>query len=236
MSPAPYWQSDDGSVVLYHGDCLAILPHLSGVDATITDPPFGISYQSQWRSDKSARFDVLDNDDKPQTEWIGLVKDGACMVVFCEWKFADVFRSAMQDNGWPVKSQLVWDRVVHGMGDLNGAWAPQHDLAWWSSRDGFSFPNGRPSTVMRFQRLGGEELNHPTEKPVDLLSHIVRKSTTEGQLVCDPFCGSGTTGVACVRTGRKFVGIEINADYCKIAKRRIQEAFADQALFAGAST
>jgi len=151
------------------------------------------------------------------------------MIVFCEWR-NEAFRRSMDAAGWPVKSQLIWDRVVHGLGDLNGAFAPQHDLAWWSSRDGFSFANGRPTTVMRFQRVSADALWHPTEKPEALMVYLVDRASRVGNTICDPFLGSGTTLVACVRTGRRGIGIEIDPGYYQIAKRRILAELAQPRL------
>lgn len=76
-----------------------------------------------------------------------------------------------------------------------------------------------------------ERVEHPTQKPVELISQILRLYTNEGDTILDPFFGSGTTGVAAVRMGRHFIGIEINPDYCKIAEKRIQEERDKYALF-----
>jgi adenine specific DNA methylase Mod len=81
--------------------------------------------------------------------------------------------------------------------------------------------------------LFGEHAEHPSPKPLDTMRHIVQLASPAGGIVLDPFMGSGTTGVACVRTGRKFIGVEIEPKYYAIARRRIEEAYADFALFDG---
>jgi DNA modification methylase len=222
----PDWQSDDGRVRLYRGDCLEVLPFVGKVDAVVTDPPYGMDYQSA-RSRSGPRFDRIAGDDAAPVEWFGLIQPPKCAFVFCEWRNAEVFRSAMTDAGWPVRSQVVWDRVSHGMGDPNTVWAPRHDLAWWSCESGYSFPAGRPASVLRFDRVPTCDMTHPTQKPVALMEYIVSHITSPGETVLDPFAGSGTTGVACVQTGRSFVGIELDRGYFDIAVRRIKDAIVE---------
>ena len=78
---------------------------------------------------------------------------------------------------------------------------------------------------------GREKVDHPTQKPVALMRHLVELFTVEGDTVLDPFMGSGTTGVACVQTGRNFIGVEIDEGYFNIAKKRIEQAQMQQNLF-----
>ncbi len=87
-----------------------------------------------------------------------------------------------------------------------------------------------------WQRFNTEVGSHPTQKPVALMEYMVKTYSDAGDTVLDPFMGSGTTGVACVKTGRKFIGIEKEPKYFEIAKRRITEAYESQALLAGANT
>lgn len=131
---------------------------------------------------------------------------------------------AIECAGYTVKSQVIWDRDWHGLGDLNGQFAPQHDIIWYATKGRFLFPNGRPKSVLRYRRIAAESLVHPTEKPIDLMSYLVEMLSTEGNIILDPFMGSGTTGVACVNLNRNFIGIEKDAHYFEIAKQRIADA------------
>ena len=79
------------------------------------------------------------------------------------------------------------------------------------------------SDVLRFNTSATEGTFHPAQKPVALLTFLVRATSTPDALICDPFMGSGTTGIACIRTGRRFVGIEIDEGYCKIARKRMED-------------
>ena len=112
------------------------------------------------------------------------------------------------------------------MGDLNGEHARQTEVALFYPGPGHYFPCGRPSDVVQAPRTGNEW--HPTEKPVQLMWHVTRWTA---DTILDPFMGSGTTGVACVRLGRKFIGIEIDEGYFDIACKRIEQAYAQPDLF-----
>jgi DNA modification methylase len=217
---------------LYAGDCLDVLRQLprGSVDAVVTDPPYGISYQSGWCAD-GPRFGVLAGDDAPCVEWCAegarvLTSPGA-VVCFHEWRHAEAFRVALVDAGLDLRSQVVWDRVGHGMGDLRAAWAPRHDLAWWATSGQWAFHGRRPASVMRFDRVPAHEMVHPTQKPLDLMRYVVGIACRPTGVLLDPFAGSGTTGVAALAEGRRCILIEREPAYLEIAARRMREASTD---------
>lgn len=214
-------------VQLQLGDCLEVLPTLKveSVQCIITDPPYGISYQSARRTDKDDRKQKLQNDDKPFIWWLyqayRVTAQGGALLCFCEWRYQDLFRIAIECAGYTIKSQVIWDRGWHGLGDLNSSFAPQHDVIWFAVKGSFEFKNGRPKSVKRFQRISAESLVHPTEKPVSLLFDLITDISEPGDTVLDPMMGSGATGVASIKAGRKFIGIEIDEDYFNIATSRM---------------
>ena len=218
------------NVTLYLGDCLEVMRGMDdkSMDAVITDPPYGINYQSAWRTDPSERFDILEGDDSVPIEWLSnsfrVAGEVACLFCFCRWDVQQVFYNAIKDAGWIIKSQVIWDRGVHGLGDLKAQYAPMHDNIWFAIKGNYHFKNKRPKSILRVNRLSANNLIHPTQKPLSLMKIINLDLTSEGDTILDPFMGSGTTGVACVQTGRKFIGIEIDPDYYEIAKKRIQQA------------
>lgn len=220
---------------LHLGDCLEFMRTLEAgsVDAVITDPPYGINYQSAWRIDRADRFEVIQGDDVLSFEWAQecarIARDPAALFVFCRWDVQQAFFEGIA-QGWHVRSQVIWDRGVHGLGDLNGQYAPCHDVAWFAVKGKWSFPHRRPRSIYRVDRLPANELQHPTQKPVPLMSQIIQHLTQPGDLVFDPFMGSGTTGVACMKTGRRFLGCEIDPRYFAIAERRIADAAAQLRL------
>ncbi len=218
------------AVTLYQGDCLDVLPLLEpgSVDAVITDPPYGISFQSCHRR-KEDRFDEIANDGSPYVWFLpGALRaatDPAVMLCFCRWDTAEAFRQAMEWAGWSGMTQLVWDREVHGMGDLTGRPSPQHDTIWFAVNGKYKLPGKRPSSVYRHQRVSGGDLHHPNEKPLKLMRALIRDYTRPGDTVLEPFAGSGTTLVACALEGRRCIGVEIDPGHCDTIRRRIDEVY-----------
>jgi len=215
-------------VTLYQGDCLEILPTLrgEGADLVFSDPPYGINYQSARRTDSERKPKII-NDEQPFIEWLPqayrITKLGGSILCFCHWKVQEVFKKAITLAGYDIKSQVIWDRRWHGLGDLRSEFAPQHDIIWFGAKGNFVFSAKRPKSVVSVQRLAADALIHPNEKPVELLQHLIEYTTKLDDIVLDCLMGSGTTGVACIKTGRKFIGIEIDKGYFEIAKSRIEE-------------
>lgn len=211
-------------------DCLPILKGLpdKSVDCVITDPPYGIDFQSARRTDRSQWKPKIANDERPFTEWLPdayrVLKTGGRLICFCRWDVQDEFKLSIAQSGFEVKSQLVWDKVVHGMGDLQGEFAPQHEVMWYATKGRYVFLNKRPKTILRYQRVSPEALLHPNEKPVDLLKDLILSLSLSSDIVLDCFAGSGTTCVAAELLGRKWIGIELDPNYCDIARRRVKEA------------
>lgn len=214
---------------LLSGDCLEILKTLedNSIDSVVTDPPYGMDYQSAWRSE-SERFKKIPNDKKPFVWFLfdafRVLKDGGALVCFSDWKNQEAWRQAIEWAGFSIKSQVIWNREVHGMGDLKGAFAPQHDVVWFATKGKFEFPGKRPKSVISSQRVNAGKLVHPNEKPVSLMEELISAVTSPSGVVLDPFMGSGATGKAAKNLGFKFVGIEREKEYFEIAQKRIEAA------------
>jgi DNA modification methylase len=214
------------------GDCLEAMRGIAAgsVDAVITDPPYGVDFQSARRTDKATWKPKIANDRQPFIWWLWeaarVIKPGGALLCFCRWDVAEAFRLAIRWAGFSVRAQIVWDRMAHGAGDPAVSPAPQHDLIWYATKGRRTFKGKRPKSVVRAMRIGGAALAHPNEKPLTLMASLVESYTSPGETVLDPFTGSGPTGEACVRSGRNFVGVELDAKYADIARRRITEAAA----------
>ena len=210
MTIKPYYQSD--RVTLYHGDCLAVLPTLGAgsVDAVVTDPPYGIGKRLV-RGGRGGSFDMLI--DSGADKWDKPVDPSA---------FSEMFRVSTHQIIWggnfyalpPCHKPLCWDKVRPNQRKLS-----EWEYAWTSFI-------GR-AQLFRHCANGGfvskEQRVHPTQKPLRLMEWCLSFLDSDCS-VLDPFMGSGTTGVACVNTGRKFIGIEMDERYCEIAAKRIQSA------------
>jgi DNA modification methylase len=226
----PYYEQD--GITIYHGDCLDVMRSgLLPIDAIITDPPYGMDYQSARRTNKATWLPKIQNDKTPFIWWLydgfKVLRDGSPMVVFSRWDSQEVFRVAIETAGFLVKGQLVWDREVHGMGDLTGSFAPQHDVMWFATKGDYGFYSRRPRSLVRAMRVPGEALRHPNEKPVSVIAQLIDPLVKPGCTVLDPFMGSGTTLVAAKRLGRKAIGIEIEERYCEMAAKRLSQGALD---------
>jgi DNA modification methylase len=214
-----------GDAQLWHGDCLEILPTLPKVDAVVTDPPYGIGWTKPFIANGNSRaHDGIQNDQDCSA------RDAA--LVFSDR--AVVFGSFLAPFPQNVRQVLVWQKP--GDSGLFGTVAgyrrdvePIFLCGQWPAE-----PVARSSVVTASAHFRGHMAaqtgSHPHAKPVDLLEKLIVPANAE--VICDPFMGSGTTGVACANLGRKFIGIEIERKYFDIACERIAAAYAQGRLFA----
>lgn len=214
------------SNTVHHGDCLALLPEIENetVDAVITDPPYGIDYQSARRT-ATERHPKIENDKHPFIWWLHdafrILKANGILLCFCRWDVQEAFKQAIEWAGFTIRSQVIWDREIHGMGDLKASFAPQHDVIWFATKGSYEFPSNRPQSIIRVPRLQGDELRHPNEKPVDLMRYLIQVTTQVGDLIVEPFAGSGSTCLAAMQEGRRCIGMEKDEKYVRLANSRL---------------
>ena len=207
-----------GNAELYCGDCRDILPTLGGVQAVVTDPPFGMCFVSSRRQLETRHMPIANDSDEGMLLLACRLEPSHSSYIFCRW-----------DNLYNVpqpKSCITWVKNNHSMGDLGHEHGRKTEIALFYPGPEHYFPNGRPNDVVYADKTGNNM--HPTEKPVSLMKKILTWSHGD---VLDPFMGSGTTGVAAVQMGRKFIGIELDPDYFKIACKRIEDAQRQKDLF-----
>ena len=215
---------------LQHGDCLELMKSIpdGSVDLVLADPPYGMDYQSARRSDRSQWKPKIANDKRPFIWFINSaaqkLKNGGALICFCRFDSWMAFSFACDLAGLQVKAEIVWDKMNHGTGDLKGCPGFRHEIAIFATKGRFTFHGKRPQSLVSIPRISATKLSHPNEKPVDLMSWIIEHYSTAGSVVLDPFTGVSPTGVACVNTGRNFIGMELDAGYFEIAKNRIEEA------------
>jgi site-specific DNA-methyltransferase (adenine-specific) len=212
---------------VHEGDCRVILPTLERAGLVLTDPPYGISLKTNYKSRKRTAlatcndFPPVHDDDKPfdPSHLLGLGR----VILFGANHYADKLP--------PSATWLVWDKLGGLTSKRALGFNDQADceLAWSNL--------GGPARLLSHRWMGAMKASertsrrvHPTQKPVALMARLIETFTQPGDLVIDPYCGAGSTGVAAVQTGRRFIGIEIEAAYCAIARKRIAEAAAS--LFA----
>lgn len=217
---------------IYLGKAEEVLPTLGreSVDLIVMDPPYGVSY----RSNRGQNFPDIANDDGT------LDIDGILAAALRTLRSA---RHIYQFGGLGFgddaaiggRCELIWDKETIGMGDLTVPWGPQHeiiDFGVYISRpsnrargDGRLSARLRAGSVLRVLRPNSASIKrHPTEKPVALLRQLIESSSCVGETVLDPFLGCGSTAVAAVLSGRRFVGCELDPGYAAIAVARVVEA------------
>ena len=202
-----------GNARLILGDCRNHVDRIK-YESIITDPPYGMAYQSNRR--KVVHEHIKGDNDMDHIRWVCSLPASHSKYVFCRWQ--NLFNVPMP------KSYITWIKNNHGSGDLRHSHAPKTEgILFYPGNDHF-FPWKRPSDVVEYAKVSTKR--HPTEKPVDLMETIV--SWTAG-VVLDPFMGTGSTGVACMYRSVPFVGVEVVPEYHRIACERMHAVWKDLA-------
>lgn len=222
-----------GNAELWHGDCLEILPTLPKVDAVVTDPPYGdkathAGHLAEVMPDRqSLGFEGITEKRCVELTRAWVEKASRWVVFTCEWRYLH----ALQDAELLVRFG-IWrkpDGAPQFTGDRPGTgW----EAVAICHRPGKKRWNGGGSHAFWSWPKAQNDSGHPTGKPLGLFTDFVSNFTESGETVLDPFMGSGTTGVACMNLGRKFIGIEIEKKYFDIACERIDQAQRQARLFA----
>lgn len=219
-------------IELLHGDCMELMPN--NFDVCITDPPYGINFQSS-RMIKRKRHDKILNDDAPFIDWISplfnKMNDRGRLICFYRWDVQDEFIDAIKDAGFNIKSQIIWDKVIHGMGDLKGEFSPQHECMIYATKGRYEFTGNRPKSIYRVQRVTAGALIHPNEKPVPLLRQLIRDLSCKQDFFFDPFLGSGSMAESCFYEAVRLTGTEKHKDYYNAAVKRFNLVTSQTTLF-----
>lgn len=192
-----------------------------GIRLLLTDPPYGQAHQSGRRV-VTAKKNTLTGDDAAACELLADVlsaldaqlADDAHLLIFTGWRYEPQFRSVIEAAGYVIKGSLIWVKHNHGTGDLEGAFAPKHERIIHAAK-GRPVLRNRPADVLYGK--DDQDSAHPTEKPRDLLRTLIEATTDVGQIVADPFAGSGSTLLAAMETGRDFWGCEVDEGWHAMA-------------------
>jgi DNA modification methylase len=214
-----------GDATLYLGDCRELLPLLPRVDALVSDPPYGIKqangfdgFGGMGAPIARRQYEGAWDDERPSTEtFAAMLKAASAHVIWGGNYFTDIL---------PVgRKWLFWDKCQTMPTYSDGEMA-------WTSLPGVSTKR----IVYSNNGIMAREKDriHPTQKPVEVMRWCIQQ-IPNARTILDPFMGSGTTGVACVKLGRKFIGIEIDPKYFEIACKRIEAAYAQPDMFVEAA-
>ena len=245
----------DNPAVLVQGDALDVLRRLDfTIDAVITDPPY--SSGGQFRGDRNAsamlkyvrqdtnsatkdlpNFTGDNRDQRAYLAWCSLwmsachnaAAPGAVLCCFSDWRQVPTLSDAIQCGGWVWRNLCTWWKP--GVRMQRGRFSSSAEFVLYGSkgvpRDGIK----SPQNVLACAPVDGDDKEHIAEKPTEVMNWILGV-TNPGDIVLDPFMGSGTTGIACIATGRLFVGIELDPAHYETARRRIDKAIGIGGLFA----
>jgi DNA modification methylase len=204
-------------------------------NCVITDPPYGVDFRSRRAETPEGKRWVADiANDKELDGAIALfhevmfpickaMPDNSDLYVFTRWDIVGEWITAVRAlPGFQYKMMLVWDKGIPGMGDIDSNWGCGHELILYCKKGRRDIPYRR-SSIIAVDKVHATQHIHPTEKPVGLLEKLIEMSTDPGDLIVDPFSGSGSTVVAAQRTGRSAIGIEENEGFVLASRIRITQ-------------
>jgi site-specific DNA-methyltransferase (adenine-specific) len=240
-----------GDATLYLGDSLEILPHIEAtVDAVFTDPPYSsggmvrgdrmgktsAKYQSTKYRQLYAEFSGDNRDQRSFGYWSALwlgaalrvTRPGGLCLLFTDWRQLPTTTDALQAGGWCWRGLAVWDKTEAAR-PQKGRYRNQSEYMVWGSAGPLREDGPCAPGVFRYS-VNSEEKHHIAGKPVQLFCDLLQL-TEPGETVLDPFMGSGSAGIGCVRLGRKYIGIEMVPQHFDTACRRIEEEHRSADLF-----
>ena len=223
---------------LIQGDCLQVMKELpdESIDLICTDPPYNIDFEPQRKTHDKILNDSMnwkDFDEFMQpilNELYRILKPDSVAFIFTGFSSSSssAFYKYATQAGFKVKCQIVWVKNTFGIGYH---FRPQHEDIWACFKGEPSIPKYGISSVQFFDKVNGIDLVHSCEKPIPLLEKLIKQYGESDSLVLDCFMGSGTTGIAALKLDRKFIGIELDEKYFKIAKERCEQWENQERLF-----
>ena len=223
---------------LINGNNLDVLKTIAdkSVDLVVTDPPYNISKKNNFETMNRQSIDFGEWDKNADIlTWLTLldriVKKNGSVVIFNAWRNVADIADVLDANGFETKDLIRWvkdnpmprNRDRRYVADFEQAvWAVKKRGKWTFNRlnDTYDRPLIMSGLTPKSEKSFG---NHPTQKPIAVMTELIMRHSNPGDVVLDPFMGSGSTGVAAINTNRDFIGIELDQTYFKIAESRINE-------------
>lgn len=194
------------------------------------DPPYGVSYQSGLRKEK---FDVIQGDKEADLEILAdfyrVLKPNSACYIYTSWHVYPMWHEAISKH-FDVKNMCIWAKGGGGMGDLEGAFAVDFEICIFAVKGRHILNPPRSGAVWKLRKDAGAEYVHPTQKPMSAMEWPILKSSKPGDIVLDPYMGSGTTAMAAINSGRQFIGFEIDPKYHAEATKRVNNKLATPTL------
>lgn len=221
----PYYQDD--LVTLYHGDALEVLTELGAgsVSHIVTDPPYILQAGSSSKAgSKTGGWADMMNASFWFTAWYKecrrIVRGDGSMWTFGNWRTLPAMQRAAIDSDFPATSLLVWDKASIGPAGPQ-ALRSQHEVCMVMAREAYRLADRSQGDVLKVQGFQNKSTGHPAEKPIALLRRVIELTGVKaGEVILDPFTGSGTALVAAAELGVRSIGIEAEERWCEVAAKR----------------
>lgn len=203
-------------------DQVAKLMNGQKADMVFTDPPYGVSYQSNMRT-KTEKFDILKNDEVFITDWINClpIYSNGFVFVWTSWKVVKQWIEFLSPLG-ELTNMIIWDKSGGGMGDLKGTFLSDFEIALVYNRDA-EIIGKRLGSVWNINKDNPSKYLHPTQKPVSLACMAIENIVHLNKTILDLFLGSGSTMVAAHQLKRKCYGMELDPKYCQVIVERMHK-------------
>ena len=227
------WQLGEHKIICGDSTSEEVVSKLLGDEKPnlmVTDPPYGVNYDANWRNERLEFFEgratgkVLNDDNADWSEAWNLFEGDVAYVYHAMVK-SDIVARNLQELGFEIRSQIIWNKNQLAFSRCH--YHPKHEPCWYVVRKGkqANWQGDRTqSTVWDIDKPQKSETGHSTQKPVECMARPIRNNSAPGDLVYEPFSGSGTTIMACENLQRKCRAIELNAGYVAIAIERWHEA------------
>lgn len=205
------------------GDSLELIKEIpdESISAVICDPPYGVKYQSGMRAEA---FEILKGDVEADfrilPELYRVLKPNSACYIYTSWSVYPKWVENISEH-FDVKNMCIWSKGGGGMGDLEGAFAVDFEICIFAVKGRHILNSPRSGAVWKLRKDAGAEYVHPTQKPMSAMEWPMLKSTKPGDIVLDPYMGSGTTAMAALNCNRQFIGFEIDPIYHKEAVKRV---------------
>jgi len=224
---------------IHNNDYKNIIPNLKNkVDCIITDPPYNISKNNNFNTIKdkkgNQKYNSIDfgewDKDFNINEYLDIclpsIKKSGSFISFMDWKDISIYVNILEKNKYLVKQMLQWIKPNTAPKNRDRLYITNYEIAIWAT-NGKDWTFNRQNSKMQIPQFyypfvsGNEKTIHPTQKPVKLIRELIKIHTNPGDIILDPFMGSGSIGEAALLEGRKYIGVEISPEYFEISKKRL---------------
>ena len=210
------------------GDCLELMKELedNSIDLVLTDPPYGINYKTNHRKNKNHEFcSEIQNDADLSIiknivpELHRVLKDNTAVYLFCSSNNVEDVKPIISEY-FDIKNTIIWVKNNWTAGDLECSFGKQYECIILANKGKKTIESKRHHDVWFFDRCAGNDVMHQNQKPIKLINRCIESHSKEGDLICDPFLGSGTTLRACRETNRNCIGFEKEPKYEPLIRKR----------------